>query len=92
MRLTKDYKWTYYRVVEGMYSILPPEKIRSRCGLEYAQKIFPTLKNDLRELGIEIENYPRFHPETEEQAEKTISMLNSKWQKYLEEEIRKRGI
>lgn len=92
MRLTKDYKWTYYRLVEGMYSILPPEKIRSRCGIEYAEKIFPSLKNDLWELGIDIKNYPRFHPETEEQAEKVIALLNNKWVKYLDEEIKKRGI
>lgn len=92
MRLTKDYKWTYYRLVEGMYTILPPEKIRSRCGLQYAEKVFPTLKNDLLELGIDVSNYPRFHPETEDQAEKTISLMNKRWQKYLEEEIKKRGI
>jgi len=92
MRLTKDYKWTYYRVVEGMYSVLPPEKIRSRCKIEYAQKIFPELQEKLEGLGVDTFNYPRYHPETEEQADKVIKLLNNEWQKYLEEEIKKRGI
>lgn len=92
MRLTKDYKWTYYRLAEGMYSILPPEKIRSRCGIEYAQKIFPTLKEELAKLDVDISRYPRYHPETEEQAEKVIRLLNNEWTKYLDKEIVKRGI
>lgn len=91
MTLTKEYKWTYYRVVEGMYTILPPEKIRSRCGVNYIGKVFPDLASDLEKLGIDVTNYPRFHPETEYQVGKALTIINHRWAKYLEEEIKKKN-
>ena len=91
LKLTADYKWTYYRVVEGLYSILPPEKIRSRCGVNYAQKIFPDLEEELQGLGVATENYPRFHCNSEEQVTRVVALLNRKWSKKLTEEIKKKN-
>lgn len=92
IRLTKPYKWDYYRVVEGLYSVLPPEKIRSRCGVNYAQSIFPDLREDLKKLNVRLEQYPNFSCDSEEQVEKVITVLNKKWNAFLEEEIIKYGL
>lgn len=92
MKLTAQYKWDYYRLVEGSYSLLPPEKIRSRCGVNYAQKIFPDLKDDLDFLGVVAEDYPNFHCQTENQMNRLITLINRRWVKKLTEEMEKNGI
>ena len=92
IKLTASYKWTYYRLVEGMYSLLPPEKIRSRCGVNYAQKIFPDLKEDLDKLGVRTNMYPNFHCDTENQMNRVLTVLNRKWAKKLTEEIENNGV
>lgn len=88
--LTKEYKWDYYRLVEGMYSMLPPEKIRSRCGLNYHEKVIPALKEKLDELGVDTSNYPRFHADTEEQMKKILRYINLEWSRFIEKEIKRK--
>lgn len=87
MVLTKEYKWDFYRVVEGLYSVLPPEKIRSRCGVYYASQIFPDLKEELKRMDINVDKYPTFHTYSEEDMVKVVAMLNRKWKTFLEKEI-----
>lgn len=91
IKLTANYKWTYYRLAEGSFSILPPEKIRSRCGVNYSQRIFPDLEQELSKLGVRTENYPSFHCDTEEQTTRVLAMLNRKWAIKLTEEIKKKN-
>ncbi len=88
MRLTKEYKWEFYRVVEGLYSILPPEKIRHRCGVNYESKIFPDLKEELEKLNVDTEKFPIFHMDTLSQTEQVVAMLNRKWKDFIEKGIK----
>lgn len=92
MKLSKDLKWDFYRVVEGMYSTLPPERIRSKCGVGYAQKTFPELKEDLEKLGVDTANYPRFHCKSEMQVRQVVRVLNFRWTEFLKREIEKNEI